>query len=73
VYIKSLFSFFCLLQDDRCLHVALPVAAFLEMPTKPVNSRATTATRAGCVQHRLGRNMPFKARQQICCQRWPKT
>jgi len=37
---------FCLQigEDDRCLHVALPVIAFLEILTKPVTSRATTAT-----------------------------
>jgi len=39
--------------------VALPIAAFLEMLTKPVTLRATTVTRAGCVRCRLGRNTPF--------------
>jgi len=34
--------------------LALPVAAFLEMLIKSVVSRATTATRAGCIQHGLG-------------------
>jgi len=45
--------------EDRCLHVALPVATFLEMLTKSVTMRATTATRAGCVQHGMGQAMPF--------------
>jgi len=35
--------------------VALSVAAFLEMLTKPVASRATTASRAGYAQPWLGR------------------
>jgi len=33
----------------------LPVAAFIEMLTKSVVSRATTTTRAGCLQRGLGR------------------
>jgi len=56
-------------QDDRCLHMALPVVAFIEMLTNSVASGATTATHAGCVQRGLGRNTPFKARQQKCCGR----
>jgi len=39
--------------------VALPVAAFLEMLTKSVTMRATTATRAGCVQRGMGQTTPF--------------
>jgi len=49
-------------EEDRCLHVALLVAAFVEMLTKSVVSRATTATRAGCVQRGLGQNTPFSGR-----------
>ena len=49
-------------EDDRCLHVALPIEAFIEMLTKSVASRATTATRAGCVQRGMGRNTPFSMR-----------
>ena len=41
-------------EEDRCLHVALPVAAFPEMLTKAVTTRATTTTRAGCVQRGMG-------------------
>jgi len=33
-------------EEDRYLHVALPVAAFLEMLAKSVITRATTTTRA---------------------------
>jgi len=29
------------------------------MSTKPVNMRATTATRAGCVRHCVGHKTPF--------------
>jgi len=53
--------------------MAVPVTTFIEMPIKSVALRATTATRAGCVQRGLGRNMLSKARQQKCCQRWPMT
>jgi len=42
--------------------VALPVTALVEHLTKPVGSRATTVTRAGCVQRGLGRNTPFSRR-----------
>jgi len=49
-------------EEDRCLHVALPVAAFLEMLTKSVTTRATTATRAGCVQRGMGHTTPFSGR-----------
>jgi len=49
-------------EDERCLHVALPVAAFIEMLKKSVASRVTTATRAGCVQRGLGKNTPFSRR-----------
>ena len=31
----------------------------LEMWTKPVNMRATTATRTGCARHRVGHKTPF--------------
>jgi len=43
-------------EEDRCLHVALPVAAFREMLTKSVNLRATAATRTGRVRHGVGSN-----------------
>jgi len=46
-------------EEDRCLHMALPVAAFLEMLTKSVNLRSTAATRTGCVRHEVGHQMPF--------------
>jgi len=46
-------------KEDRCLHMALPVAAFLEMLTKSVNMRATTATCAGCVKRGMGQTTPF--------------
>ena len=32
------------------------------MSTKPVTTRATTATRAGCVQHGVGHKTPFSGR-----------
>jgi len=48
--------------EDRCLHVALPFAAFLEMLTKSVNLRATAATRTGCVRHGVGHQTPFSGR-----------
>jgi len=60
-----MFPWFNHRDDDKCLHVALPVAAFIEMLSKSVASRATTAYHAGCVQRGLGKNMPFS--------RWPKT
>jgi len=60
-----MFPWFNHREDDRCLIVALPVVAFIEMLTKSVVSRATTATSTGCVQHGLSRNTPFS--------RWPKT
>ena len=34
-------------EDDRCLHVALPIAAFLEMLAGRVVSRSNSATRLG--------------------------
>jgi len=46
----------------KCLRVALPVAAFLEMVTKSVNSRATATTRTGCVRHGVGHQTPFSRR-----------
>jgi len=42
--------------------VALPVAAFLEMLAKSVTTRATTATRTGCVQRGMGLTTPFLGR-----------
>jgi len=60
---KKIFPAVCGRCGDRRFHVALPVAAFFEMLSKPVTSRATTATRAGCIQRRLGRNTLTKARQ----------
>jgi len=49
-------------EEDRCLHVALPVAAFIEMVPKYVTMRATTATRAGCVHRGMDRTTPFSGR-----------
>ena len=43
-------------EDDRCLHVALPVKTLLEMLTKP-------ATRTGCVHRGLG--TPFSRRGSV--------
>ena len=42
--------------------MALHVAAFLEMLTKAVTTRATTATRAGCVRRGMGQTTPFSGR-----------
>jgi len=36
--------------------------AFLEMPTKPVTTRATPGARAGCIQRGLGRKTPCSRR-----------
>ena len=49
-------------EEDRCLHVALPVVAFLEMLTKSVILRATAATRTGCARHGVGHHTPFSGR-----------
>jgi len=49
-------------EEDRCLHVALPVEAFLEMLTKYFNLRATAATRTGCARHGVGHHTPFSGR-----------
>jgi len=49
-------------EEDRYLHVALLAAAFLEMLTKSVNLRATSATRTGCVRHGVGHQTPFSGR-----------
>jgi len=46
-------------EEDRCHHVVLPVAAFLEMLTKSVNLRAIAVTRTGCVRHGVGHQTPF--------------
>jgi len=35
----------------------------LEMSTKPINMRATTATRTGCVRHGVGHKTPFSGRR----------
>ena len=50
---------------DRCLHVALTVAAFLEMLTKSVNMKATAATRTGCVRHGVGHQAAEDPRPNI--------
>ena len=39
-----------------------PVRHSLQMSTKPGNTRATTATRAGCVRHGVGHKVPFSGR-----------
>jgi len=36
-----------------------PVRHSLLMSTKPVNTRTTTATRAGCIWHEVGHKTPF--------------
>jgi len=60
-------------EGDRCLHVALPVAAFPEMLTKSVITRATTATRAGCVQRGMSQATPFSGRGSSAAEMLPKT
>ena len=45
-----------------CLRVYLPLRHLLQMSTKPVNTRATTAKRTGCVRRGLGHNTPFLGR-----------
>jgi len=40
----------------------LPVRHSLQMSTKPVNTRATTAIRVGCVRHGVGHKTPFSGR-----------
>ena len=42
--------------------MAIPVAAFIEMITQSVTTRATAAACAGCVQHGLGQNTTFSGR-----------
>ena len=63
---RRIITYHCIMhqQDDRCLHVTLPVAAFLEMSTQPVSSR-DSATRAGCAQRGLGRKTPCSRRGNI--------
>ena len=39
-----------------------PVRHCLKMLTKPVNMKATTATRTGCVRHGVGHKTPFSGR-----------
>ena len=59
-------------EEDKCLHKALPVAAFLEILTKSVNLRATAATRTGCV--RLGMGWVIKCPSQgAAAEMLPKT
>ena len=41
----------------------LKLSAFLEMLTKSVTIRATTATRSGCVQHGLNQKKPVSGRR----------
>ena len=43
----------------------LPVAAFIETLTEPVDTRANTATCCGCVRRGLGRKMPFSLHGNI--------
>jgi len=50
-------------EDGRCLHVALPLRHF--MLTKPVATRATTATCSGCFRRGLGRKTPFSRRGNV--------
>ena len=38
---------------------ALPIRYSLQLSTKPVTMRATTATCAGCIRHGMGQNTPF--------------
>ena len=58
----------------------LPARHSLQMSTKPVTTRATTATRAGCVQRGMCQTTPFSGRgsrnaagnlTQKCCRTWP--
>ena len=43
-----------------------PCTTLLQMSTKPVTKRATTATRAGCVQRGQGRETPGPKMTQYC-------
>jgi len=52
-------------EEDRYLHVAITIVAFVAMFTKFVVSRATTAIRAECVQWGMGQNTPFSGRGSI--------
>ena len=58
----GIFSIKAIGEEDICLHVTLPVAAFLEMLTKSVTKRTTTATRPRCVQRGMGQTTPFSGR-----------
>ena len=61
-------------EDDRCLFHAFPVGYFLQMSPKLLTTRATTASRVGCVCNAMGDDMPFSAfRQQKCRPRQPTT
>ena len=60
VSLTTCHNYFLLGEDVRCVHLALPVAVFLEVLSKSVLSRATNTTRAGCVQRDL--DMPFSGR-----------
>ena len=60
--VSSTIGYFQPQEEDRCFHVALHVAAFFEILTKSVITRATTATRAGCVQRGMGHAKPFWGR-----------
>jgi len=53
------FNALLLFGEDRCLHAAFPIPAFLEMLTRSVTMRTVTATHAGCVQRGMGHNMPL--------------
>jgi len=47
-------------EEDRCLHVAFPVATFPENAYKSATTRATAATRAGCAQRGMGQATPLE-------------
>jgi len=44
------------------LSLGPPTGYLLQLSTKPVTVRATTATRAGCVWREMGHDMPFSGR-----------
>ena len=49
-----------------------PVRHSLQMSTKPVTTRATTATRAGCVRHGVGHNRAGWVQGRIQLMRGPR-
>ena len=61
-------------EEDSCLHVAFPVATFPENAYKSATTRATAATRAGCVQRGMGQATPLECSSRNAAEDdpWPK-